>query len=173
MVPEVAEIENILMLEEMIRTVAAYNRKDEKKVFAKVKQTVIELFREDLKQQALQHTRHRIKRLVEYRIDGRFHNINLLEQHISELNKELNPRGLYDNLCRLFHSYVTAGDYAAILKVFNRKSMIPSSNVAALCGLHGKEEYVKCIISILRNDGNEARRIRKAVMECFGIDYSK
>ena len=169
MVPNVAEIENILMLEEMIRTIAASRGKNENKVFAKVKQTVIDLFRQELKQQALMHTRHRIKKLVEYRIDGKFRNINMFEQHIAELNKELNARGLYEKLCREFHSYVTDGDYAAVLKVFNQKSMIPLSNVASLCGLRGKDDYVRAIIAILREDGEPAQRIRKAVMDCFGI----
>ncbi|MCH5319353.1 MAG: DUF4435 domain-containing protein [Paramuribaculum sp.] len=169
MVPDVAEIENILMLEEIVRTVASHNGKNENKVFTKVKNSIIEQFRLELKQQALMHTRHRIKRLVEYRIDGKFPNINSLEQHVAELYKELDPRGKYDRLCERFHYFVKTGDYASILKVFNRKSMISASNVAAMCGLRNKDEYIREVISILRADGREADRIRHAVMKCFGI----
>lgn len=173
MVPEVAEIENILMLEEVIRSVAKSRGKDENRVFEKVKRSIIAQFRHDLRAQALMHTRHRVKRMVEYRIDGRFNNINMLEQHIASLAAEINPRGIYEGLCRDFRRYVETEDYAGVLKVYNQKSMIPGSNVAALCGLKNKEEYVRCIISLLRTDTYEGNRIRRAVRQCFKIGDKK
>ncbi len=169
MVPDVAEIENILMLEEVVRAVAAYYRKNEDHVFQRVRKAVLGMFRADLRAQALQHTRHRVKRLVEYRIDGRFTNINMLEQHMADLPKELNPRGIYEKLCREFTGYSNAGDYQSVLRVYNQKSMLPGSNVAGLCGLSGKDDYLKAIIAILREDGDAAARIRRAIMACFGI----
>lgn len=170
MVPDVAEIENILMLEEVIRTVARSRGKDESRVFEKVRHAIIAQFRHDLRQQALQHTRHRVKRTVEYRIDGRFSSINLLERHIASLVDEINPRALYEGFCREFSKYVEHEDYASVLRVYNQKSMIPGSNVAALCGLRNKEEYVGRVIALLRAEGPEAERIRRAVKQCFGIE---
>ena len=170
LVPNVAEIENILMLEEVIRTVASRHRKDENKVFAKVKATILDLFKQEVRQQALMHTRHRVKRTLEYRVDGRFNNINSLEDHINDLVKEINPRGMYEAFCREFHGYVAAGDYQNVLRVFNRKSMIPSSNVSGLCGLSNKDAYIHTIIKILKQNGKDAQRIRNAVIKCFGLD---
>lgn len=170
LVPNVAEIENILMLEEVIRTVASRHRKDENKVFAKVKATILDLFKQEVRQQALMHTRHRVKRTLEYRIDGRFNNINSLEDHINDLVKEINPRGMYEAFCREFHGYVAIGDYQNVLRVFNRKSMIPSSNVSGLCGLANKDAYIHTIIKILKQNGKDAQRIRNAVIKCFGLD---
>ncbi len=169
MVPEVAEIENILMLEEVIRSVASYCGRDEDYVFNKVKKSIMRQFRSDLKQQALLHTRHRVKRTVEYRIDGKFPDIDTLEEHMSSLLKEINPRKLYDNFCREFHTYIADDDYAAVMRVYNQKTMIPASNVAALCGLHNKEEYINTILTVLRLDDDHATRIRNAVKACFGI----
>lgn len=170
MVPDVAEIENILMLEEVIRAVASYSHKDESRVFMKVKAQVIAMFRQDLKQQALMHTRHRVKRTMEYRVDGRFANIGMLEEHLRALTTEINPRGLYESFCRDFRHYVSSGDYSSILRVYNQKSMLPGSNVAALCGMKNKDEYINTILKILRQDGRGAARIRKAITRCFGLD---
>lgn len=170
MVPDVAEIENILMLEEVVRAVASYCKKDENRVFQKVKAAIISGFRRELRQQALMHTRHRVKRMMEYKVDGRFSDINTFEQHISQLAKELNPKGLYDTFCQSFRSMIAAGDYAGILRVYNQKSMLPASNVASLCGLKGKDEYIKTILKMLRSESRGADRIRKAVADCFGID---
>ncbi len=173
MVPDVAEIENILMLEEVVRAVASYCKKDENRVFQKVKNAIISGFRNELRQQALMHTRHRIKRLMECRVDGRFSDINSFEQHISQLGKELNPKGQYDSLCQSFRAMVASGDYAGILRVYNQKSMLPASNVAGLCGLKGKDEYIKTILKMLRSESRGAARIRQAVARCFGITIPK
>lgn len=170
MVPNVAEIENILMLEEVVRTVASRRGKDEDRVFQKVSRAVIAQFAEDLQQQALMHTRHRVKRIMECRIDGRFASIGMLEKHIGGLVHEINPRGLYENYCRQFRKYVDSADYNGVLMVYNQKSMIPGSNVPSLCGLQTKEDYVKAVLNILREDGPGAARIRRAVVHCFGLD---
>ncbi len=169
MVPEVAEIENILMLEEVIRAVASWRHKNEDRVFAKVKRSVIAMFRTDLHQQALLHTRHRVKRTAEYRIDGRFANIGMLEEHVARLLSEINPRGLYEQYCREFRRYLEKEDYSSILRVYNQKAMLPGSNVAGLCGLSSKEEYVQAVLNILRHDSPEATRIRQAVLRCFSL----
>jgi hypothetical protein len=90
------------------------------------------MFTKELKQQALQHVRHRVKRDVEMRIDMKFTSINALENHMVELVSEINPRGLYDQLCREFHIYEDNNDYASILRVYNQKQMLNDSNVATL-----------------------------------------
>ena len=169
MVPEVAEIENILMLEEVIKAVAEARGHNAARVFDRVRKAVINQFAGELKDQALMHTRHRVKRLMECRIDRKFANIAQLERHLDGIRDELDPRGIYDSLCLKFHSYVNSGNYRAVLKVYNRKSMIPSSNVATMCGLKNKEEYIATIIEILRTEAPGATRIRDAVKRCFGL----
>ena len=170
MVPEVAEVENLLLIEEVVRTVAGVCGKDEDSVAGKVKRTIIKEFRSELTRQALLHTRHRVKRIVECRIDGKFSSIDMLEQHLTALPREINPRALYQSLCKEFQMYVSNNDYASILRVYNQKSMLPGCNVAELCGLRNKDEYLYMILKILRRDTPEARRIRNAVIRTFDID---
>ena len=171
LVPDVAEIENILMLEEVVRTVASANGRDEHKAFDKVRRSIIKLFAGDLRSQALLHTRHRVKMTVERRIDGRFNNINSLETHVNELVHAINPRGLYEGFCREFNRYVHDNDYASILRVYNRKSMLAESNAAFHCGLksHDKRDYIQAVLAILRQDTPAADRLRTAVKRCFGL----
>lgn len=169
-VPEVAEIENILLLEGVIKAVAEYKGKDPEKVFRAVKNSIIGMFRRDLRKQALMHTRHRVKRTMEYRIDGRFNNINALEEHMAELVKEVNARGMYENFCREFSRYAQMSDYASVLRVYNEKSMLPGSNVAGLCGITGsKDAYVSAILTILRSNAPQAGKIRRAIAQCFTL----
>lgn len=169
-VPDVAEIENILMLEEVIKTVARRHQRDENRVFSEVKKSIMTQFKQDVRQQAMQHTRHRVKRIFEHRVDGKFTNINALEDHITDLVAEINPRGTYEAFCREFHGYVESDSYQSVLRVYNQKSMVNSSNVANLCGVSGgKDGYVRAILKILKGNGSDAHRIRCAIIRCFGI----
>ena len=169
-VPNVAEIENILLLEGVVRAVARYRHRNENDVFFKVKRSIIAMFDHDIRQQALQHVRHRVKRDVEMRIDMKFRSINALEEHMLDLVNEINPRDMYEALCREFHRYVQQNDYMAVLRVFNHKQMVGDCNVAALCGYHRKEDYLRGILNILKTDSQYSHDIRRAIKECFGLD---
>lgn len=172
LVPEVAEIENIFMLEEVVKAMARVGKRRPEQAALKVSNAIFRLFEQDLRQQALQHTRHRVKKAVEHRIDGRFVNIGQFENHISDLAREIDPRGIYDALCKEFNAMLRARDYNGILKVYNRKTMISESHVARLCGLRhdSKDAYIGAVIDTLRRDLPEADTIRQAVKAVFGIE---
>ena len=55
-----------------------------------------------------------------------------------------------------------------MLKVFNEKTMLVNSNVAALCGLNSKDAYIRTVLHILKGDSMLASEIRNAVKVCFG-----
>ena len=168
-VPNVAEVENIFMLEAVVRGVARYKHRNEAHVVSCVRERVIAIFESQLKQQALQHVRHRIKHDVEVRIDMKFRSINALEDHMLDLVNELNPRGAYEDTCRRFRQLVRDMDYAGILKVFNHKPLLGETGIAELCGYRSKEDYVKGVLSILKSDGPISRAMRQGVKDV--IDY--
>ncbi|MDO4512205.1 MAG: DUF4435 domain-containing protein [Bacteroidales bacterium] len=169
LVPDVAEVENILLLEGVIKAVARHRKKNPDEVFARVKRAVMRLFEAQLRQQALQHVRHRVKRDVEMRIDKRFTNISALEEHMVDLVKEIDPRASYEALCRQFHGFIKSGDYAQVLRVFNQKNMLPDCGVAALLGLADKKAYIHAVLSILKSGAPEAESIRSAIKACFNL----
>ena len=169
-VPEVAEVENLLMLEGVIRSVARRMKRNENKVFEIVKNNVIQLFAQEIESQALLHTRHRIRRDLEYKIDRRFNDIGSFEDHIDHLTDDTDVRGLYNTICSQFRTFVKNRDYRSILKVYNQKSMLTNSNVCNLCGLANKDKYLRVILSILREDRPEAEGIRTTIRACFGLD---
>ncbi|MEE1207517.1 MAG: DUF4435 domain-containing protein [Muribaculaceae bacterium] len=170
MVPDVAEIENMLLLPEVIKAVAASRNVDGIRTAAKVKKSVMAMFRNDLRQQALMHTRHRVKRTLEYRIDGRFKDIGALESHIYDLAREINPRALYEQFCRDFHGYLDNDDFASVLRVYNQKSMLPGCNVATLCGFNNKNEYIASVLTVLAKDTPQAEAARQQIRRALRAD---
>lgn len=171
MVPDVAEIENMLLLEDIVRAMAGATGNNPVRVFDKVRKTVLSLFRAELRQQALLHTRHYVKRMLEYRADSRSASISNYREHLSHLMEEINPQPVYDRFCSLFHRYEQEGDYNAILRVFNQKAMLGGSNVAQLCGFKNHERYIDGIIAVLSGPPYDYQRaIIAAVRRCLGAD---
>lgn len=171
LVPEVAEIENLFLLEPVVKVMARRGGRRPDQVFSRVRSNLMHLFSGQIKRQALEHTRHRLKKEVAHRVDGRFDNIAALERHVSELMLTINPRGIYQRLVREFEGYVRAGDYAAVLRVFNHKSMLTESRVAELCGLRGtdRKAFTGAVLDMLRTDSADAATVRDAVRATFRI----
>lgn len=170
MVPEVAEVENIFMLETIIKVMARRRGKRPDKVFEKVRRSVIDMFRHQIDAQALQHVRHKVKREVECKIDARFTCITALETHLKTLVFKLQPRKYYNLLRSQFTDMVAKDDYEGILRVFNHKPMVPNSNIHGLLGYRTKEDYIAGVLEALRENSEDATTIRNAVRHCFKAD---
>jgi hypothetical protein len=168
-VPDVAEIENLLLIEPVIRIVSRRMGLNENDTFDTVRTNIIHMFAAELEQQALLHTRHRTKREIECFIDRRSHNIDDYEEHIRTLTAECTPRKLYNELCDKFGLYVSERNYNKILRVYNQKSMLPNCGIVQLCGFANKDKYLKYILTILREDSQEATALRQAMREVVGL----
>lgn len=167
MVAEVAEIENLFLLENVIRNMAIVREKDEDRVFTSVKNSIIREFRRMMKEQALQHTRYQIKREMEHRVDGRFSDIIEMEKHLNQLTALLNPRKQYGKILSEFRYYADNDDYNSILKVFNHKPMLGECGVAKWLGYSNVQDYIRGVLKVLRTETNEAENIRNAIRNCF------
>lgn len=169
MVPDVAEVENLFLLEGVVRAMARRRRRNPEKVFAHVRREVEDEFRRRFDEQALQHVRHRVKREVECKIDGRFACITAMETHLKSLVTMLRPREQYNELRVQFQGFLEHHSYEGILKVFNHKPMLGDCGVARLLGYKSKDDYVAGVIAVLKEGGPDADDIRDAIRKCFRV----
>ena len=168
-VPDVAEVENLLMLEEVVRTVASKLKKNPDRVFEMVKKNVIQLFENELEEQVILHTKHKIKKKLETSLNYKIHSFEQLNGHVEEIRERICVEEVYETIRRRFKSYIDTGNYKLILRVYNQKGMLPESQVCQLCGIHSKENYLDFILNLLRENGNEAEIIRKAIRSSLGV----
>lgn len=169
MVPEVAEVENLFLLEDVVKAMARRRRKDPRLVFEKVKSRVESEFRSRFEEQVLQHVRHRVKRQVECKIDGRFTCITALELHLQSLSSIIRPREQFNTLRRQFRQMMDSHDYEGILKVFNHKPMLSDCGVAQALGFSGKDDYVAAVIAELKQNSPTGEEIREALRRCLRV----
>lgn len=167
LVPEVAEIENIFMLEGVITFMARQKNKDPQRVISRVKDNIIKLFETKHYEQALQHTRHKMKRDIECRADARVATIQQLEEHLNTLIKKIDVTTRFNSLLTHFRSLIDNRDYPGILKVFNHKPMLAESGVINLLGFHSRSEYVTAILDTLKSNRPEAAHLRQIIKNVF------
>lgn len=170
LVPDVAEIENIFLLPEVVKVMGHRRGKDADKILRHLKRDVIKLFRRHADEQALHHTRHKIKRDVECRIDARFSCITAMETHIKQLVYQLQPRAHYNKLRKQFFAMVDNNDYYGILRVFNHKPMLPESNIHGQLGYRSPGDYIAGVLDALKGNDADAERLRHAVLHVLHAD---
>lgn len=173
LVPDVAEIENLFLLESTVKAMADVRGKDPNVVFGKVRRALINLFSNHCAEQTMLHIRHRMKRILECRADARVQNVRQLEKHLFDLISGLGLSDAYDNLLKEFEGYVANNEYENILKVFNYKPMIVETGVVQLLGYKNREEFITGVLSALKAGGKPATAIRNGILVCLGVDPEK
>lgn len=163
MVPDVAEVENFFLLEDVVKAMSIYRKKDPAKIISIVKENSFISFEKKLHSQALEHVRYRIKREVEAKIDAKFSCITALETHLKGLINILKPRKQYYEIFNFFQQILFAEDYDELLKVFNHKPLLSESGIAPLLDFKNKDEYIQSVISVLKSGTVEAEMIRSAI----------
>lgn len=167
LVPEVAEVENIFLSPGVVTTMARINGRNEKKILKATRQEVLHKFEQMLDDQVLQHTRHRMKRDVERKIDARFTCITALELHIKSLIKKLRPRDVFDQLRAEFRKMIKGGDYEGVLRVFNHKPLLTGSCVAKMLGFSNSDDYINGVITALKRGDANSVELRNEIRKLF------
>jgi len=172
MVPDVAEVENIFMLEGVIRVMARRKGRDADHCFERVKTNLINLFGRHKQEQLMMHVRHIVKRQVEYKADAKFTAIGPMENHLRHLVDQIRPREIYNKLAAEFQQYMDEGRYSDILRVFNYKPMLSETGVTSLLGYQNVDKYIAAVLNVLKGGGRDAKALRKVIADSFGSDVS-
>lgn len=166
-VARVAEIENFLLLEEIVKEVASNMMKNADDVFENVKSNIISFFDSQKEKQALEHALARVERLFKNVTNNSdVKTISEFQTSLSSFWSGFNVEEIYNAVLSDFQKLIDLKDYEGILKVFNNKGIVPNSQVVTLCDLSTKNEaYLNYVIGLLKQKGDSSDRIIKAVME--------
>ncbi len=156
------------MLEPVIKTVAARLMKDPEQVFSQVKENVIKLFLKDLESQVLLHARHRVQKKLETALNRKMSTVDELTEHVESIHNTVHVDEIYAGIKEKFIRFAETGDYKNILRVYNQKGMLPQSQLCKYCGISNKESYLNLVLSILKENKEDAIVIRTSIKECLG-----
>jgi ABC-type branched-subunit amino acid transport system ATPase component len=148
---DVAEAENLLLLENIVKTLATHMGKNADDVFNEVKNNITSFFRSQLEPQIILHYKEVLKR--EFYNLTNFVSKNIADSilEIDSLYASIDKQNIYDNIKTEFETVLNNNDYNSILRLFNLKNaLIPQSKVCELTGIKNKEEYRKLILTLLK-----------------------
>lgn len=169
LVPDVAEVENLLLIEAVIKTVANRLMKDPEAVFGQVKENVTRLFIKDLESQVILHAKHHVRKKLETAVDRKISTVEELTEHVESIRENIHVEDIYNGIKDKFIQYANTSDYKNILRVYNQKGILPQSRLCNLCGISNKESYLNLVLSILKENREDAVAIRSSIKDSLGI----
>lgn len=162
---DVAEAENLLLIEPIVKEVARHMGKDVDEVFNQVRQNIITFFASQIDNQILLHYKEMLRR--EYLALSNFTSQDIASAlvEIDSTFGGIDKQVIYTQIDTEFKDILTRQDYDAILRVFNLKNaLIPNSKVCELTGIRNKLDFKNITVTLLKRK-NEISNIIKA-----GID---
>lgn len=148
---EVAEVENLFCVEELVKYIAKVQELDSDEIFDKVKKFIIKEFKNELAGQVSRKASVEIKfklSLFEDTPKG----VNHINSQIKNLLDSINTEEIYNKYHTEFSSYIENNDYTNILKVFNRKSL--SGRISEFLGL-AKNMYPDFVMRYMNSSHKE------------------
>ncbi|MPT31801.1 MAG: DUF4435 domain-containing protein [Chryseobacterium sp.] len=161
---DVAEAENLLLIEPIVKEVAGHMGRDVNDVFNKVRQNIIAFFASQIDTQILLHYKEILRR--EYLALSNFtsHNIASALVEIDSTFGGINKQAIYTQIDTEFKDILTRQDYDAILRVFNLKNaLIPNSKVCELTGIRNTLDFKNITLTLLKRKNEVSNRIKAAI----------
>lgn len=165
---EVAEIENLLLLEQIVKQVALdmHMSASLDSSCEKVKENVINFFEKEIRTQVLEHVKHKVERYFKKIVNKKSNNIDEFDNELSSYFNEFDSKKEYETIIEKFKVLVENKDYNGILKVFNNKGIISNSKVAEIFNLSSKRNtYFNHIIRMLKLNNDSSNIIKKEIIE--------
>jgi hypothetical protein len=161
---DVAEAENLLLLEPIVKAIARHMGKNENDVFNEVRGNVLGFFASQLETQIMLHYKEILKRELFALSNFTSKNITDTINEVNHLFVAIDKQNLYDKIKAEFDTVIAAGCYDSTLRLFNLKNaLIPQSKVCELTGIKNKEEYLKLVLSILKKKDEVSKLIKNEI----------
>jgi ABC-type dipeptide/oligopeptide/nickel transport system ATPase component len=161
---DVAESENLLLLEEIVYAVAKHMGKDPFDVFNQVKDNLIKFFNSQLESQILLHFKETLRKKFIEASNFSKRTISDVLPEIDSYYSSIDKQQIFDDIKSEFENIVNSKDYNGVLRVFNLKNaLIPNSKVCELTDVKNKIGYLKLVITLLKKKDAESQIIATAI----------
>ncbi len=148
---DVAEVENLLLIEPIIKSLASHMGKNPDEVFKKVRANILEFFRLQLESQIMLHFKEILKQKLLEVSNFTSNEIAATLSEVDGLYADINKQKIYNDIKFDFENIISTEDYDSTLRLFNLKNaLIPQSKVCELTGIKNKEEYLKLVLTLLK-----------------------
>jgi hypothetical protein len=161
---DVAEVENLFLLENIVKSVASYMGKSPDDVLKQVKQNLFGFFQTQIESQVLLSFKDAIRKKHLELVNFNSKNIQDVINEIDAGYASLNKQQMFDAIKVEYESVLQESNYEALLRLFNLKNaLIPKSGICELTGIKNKESYKNIVLTLLKKNDQVSQIIKDAI----------
>ena len=136
---DVAEAENLLLDEEIVKVVSSHMGRQPEEVFSKVRDNLVLFFNNELENQILLHFKDNLRKKYLEITNFRTKDVASVMNEIDNLFNAIDKQKVYNEIKTEFEIVIENKEYNSILRLFNLKNaLIPQSKVCELTGIRNK-----------------------------------
>lgn len=164
-VPDVAEIENLFMLPDVIRIVGAkQNITDIEMVLSEVQRKTFEFLSSHIAEQALLFTRQRCMNVVNQVCNKHVSTVDEYSDNLASVVAEAKVLEVYSETVAELQKIIDDSEYLAALRVINNKGLMQHSGLPAAFGWK-RNYYIDYVLRLLDSNEPCAKELSAAIRE--------
>jgi ABC-type cobalamin/Fe3+-siderophores transport system ATPase subunit len=148
----VAEVENLLCIEPIVRIVAEHLAKDIDPTVTEVKAFIFQELNNELELQITNHAESEIQFRLNTYVKASATSQGL-QDAMDNLVASIDTMAIYNRSKALFNEVITENNYEKVLQLYNRKKL--AERISPILGL-GKKEYVNIVFRLLKTEKKTA-----------------
>lgn len=170
----VAEVENLFLLEEVVKELAKHLGKNDNEILTQTKNNIQEYFRQELNNQVIIHFKNEFDSQLKKLVEINFANKENLDSAIDIGYRAINKLAIFERIESDFRTLLNSCNYLGILQVFNQKGMIGNSRIHTLLGMSKPEDYKKLVLHLLKNNNQPIKNaINNQIIKEKMIEHEK
>lgn len=164
--PDVAEIENLFLLPEVIQVVCTKQSKEEyTSILTSVQEKTFEFLAREIESQALLFSKQKCQKEIYTIINAKANSIEEYKHNIFSIKDAINIDEIHIGCLQELNSIIDRRDFLSALKVINNKGLLPYTQLSNFFGWK-KDYYIDYVLRLL-GKGDETSFELKAIFEVY------
>lgn len=169
-VPEVAEIENLFLLPEVIKIVAEKQDKNEvEQIISEVKEKIIEFLTEKIKEQALLFTKQRSQNDIIQKMNKKTLSFEEYKLNLNNLVSVEDIESIYKEEINRLKKIIDDKNYLEALKVINNKGLLTYTGLPNKFGWK-KDYYIDYVLLLLEKNNKISNNLKQIFKKYISND---
>ncbi|MEK5271157.1 DUF4435 domain-containing protein [Aeribacillus sp. FSL K6-8394] len=169
--PEVAEIENLFLLPEVIQTVCImyYKKEEYEEILTSVQERTFEFLKREIESQALLFTKQKCQNEIYKIINAKVNTIEEYKINISSIEKAISVDNIYNECLQELNNIIENRDYLKALKVINNKGLLPYTQLSTFFGWK-KDFYIDSVLQLLSKNDEMSIKLKSSFKKYISLE---
>ena len=158
--PDVAEVENLFLLPEVIEIMCKKLIIDYNETFGLVKENTFKFLENHKEEQAILFVKHQVMNIINQNVNKKHNSIDSLKSEIQYISQNINLDEIYKMEIKNIEKIIKDKDYLQALKIINNKGLLNFTKLPSEFGWKA-DYYQNQVVNILCYDDEYGDRLKE------------